>query len=485
MNELLNAIEKNDKLTVVQLLQEGSSPNGLYEGAQRPLELAIQLHHLEIVDLLLNYKACPTVGFFEHFIHLNETEQASIKKQLKQNELHTQTWILSKLKYLYSSPMVMCCNGFIYMGLNAILSEEVELFSSRMKYLYETSYRSFKKDMKNKGINITHDMLSSIEPFYQGLMLSYQPLFFSELLDETTKNKLSNNNKVPQLAQPLLNVIASKKIEEQGGYHLSCRFTGSYQTKDMIIYLQTLQHVLRDISCPIGILIRSEGHSILIRINHNEKTWELIDVGEIPVIKKIKETEVMAKKVIFNLEKDEKILAGITEVYCTKNNCRIVDETVKAWLSYPDMQQLHLLTKEKMLRKTSDGVAWFDIVPYGGDSTLVKMMIDESSEKLYKAGLIILLACLSGMLTNQKNISSSGIIISMFTLLIPIVMYLAVSKYRANCNNNKLDYAKTITEFNPPSIYYNYTLFGKPPSIQQHQMQGSNLCQPVSSYRQE
>lgn len=196
----------------------------------------------------------------------------------KIQNIHSINWLIKYMESLgYKDIADGVCLGLSYMGMHAMLLDELGAFVDRLQLIKDIFY--------NKNIALSNWQKSNILAFLDGVML-YQTFqsssAFCVMLD-IIKARHINWKHVFDIVKPI--VFDKKQLNIYNIY----KHAGCYQTKELFSFITVLEeHLLKlmlnktvDLNCnnKIPVLLLCNKHAIVLGYNYVNNTWNIIDLG--------------------------------------------------------------------------------------------------------------------------------------------------------------------------------------------------------------
>jgi ankyrin repeat protein len=162
--------------------------------------------------------------------------------------------------------------------------------------------------------------------------------------------------------------VMSKKLEEAGGIvTLNPPFSGIYSRKDLIKYFRELRKTIANnsnFSKPFAVVLNSYNHTISFTYDSNKKWWKTLDANMMPTYYFASDRDMVDNVLDAFIEGKGNIIALSTYVHTTGKDKDTMQLMVDSWRA--KINDLHLMTAEKVTLRDSLGVSWICIAAIDG-----------------------------------------------------------------------------------------------------------------------
>jgi hypothetical protein len=261
-----------------------------------------------------------------------------------------QKWLDLRMKTLGYVSDIGVCFGIAYMGMQAILSMDINTFDQRLKEInaipiseFANKMASIREQQKNAKEKIDNS-LTEISAFFDGVELAHHAGLYPYLFEDKVRSQ--------KIERSLTSLVVSKKLEAEGGLAEIDSFSGIYTQENLITYFEELKKTIEITNHPpqpIVLMLTSVNHTITIGFDPNSKRWMLIDANHLPT-KYFSETRDIVTQVIASLNADRLsngMTIFLTQVWGTKSNTDLLKEYIHTWKEQESWQSLHTVTCEK------------------------------------------------------------------------------------------------------------------------------------------
>ncbi|MBS0627285.1 MAG: ankyrin repeat domain-containing protein, partial [Verrucomicrobia bacterium] len=357
---------------VKKLLEAGADVNLVNSNHETALSLAIDENHTEIFPLLYAKGATRTL-FHKDVRHL-----------------------MISFGYLYNKGI---CHGIAHKSIEAFLLGEVDIFNSRLENIitliekiekegFSLTDLLEKKDnlisyLKQKTDAISPDLFIDLLAFFDGVQLYQDAADYFEFFEQDKKPIISSQNHLDYIKE-VSSLTASLKIEAQGGLVEITKFSGIYDTKELIECFEELKKTLEENAekKPVILQLSSINHAISVGYDVSEKSWIFFDINHISS-QKIPDTASLAEH-IFSSFVCEKNVAMITKAYSTNCSLESSQETINTWQDSYSFKKIHTITPEKinLVSKTfgAPDISWIHIASDSGDLANVIRLLNAGAD---------------------------------------------------------------------------------------------------------
>ncbi|EKD69836.1 MAG: hypothetical protein ACD_46C00719G0001 [uncultured bacterium] len=291
-------------------------------------------------------------------------------------------WLINAMQNLgYRSNPGGVCHGLTCTWIESALLNELDIFTSRLKYIrrrphLHTKIKRIEKRLAEKKRISTHDKHTlTIKTFFDNIELSQQPELYPHLFDTT-------NQPIYQdifLTSPL---TMTDKLAAKGGINKTADFSGIYSIDDLKKYLTSFRQAVinTNTTCPIAFSLSCMGHIIGLHYELASDTWHLMNASNLfpKKIRGITAAARMLAKSLYINKNDEHVCMS-THVFSTKADQRSATACINTWMTSPIFQELHAISSEKANLIDS---------PYG--ASWLHMAVDDNqvdiAEKLLQTG---------------------------------------------------------------------------------------------------
>lgn len=284
------------------------------------------------------------------------------------------------------------CFGLAHMGMQALLSKEMNEFDERLNTLMKIDrsqiaakieaarlkHANLMTNSDGKASALTKEQLSLLEipAFVEGLLLYFQPDRYPAWFE---KNAIPEGQNA-MLSAPL---VMSEEIEKQGGLNELMNFSGIYSEKDLAHYFASLKEEINNakppITEPFSLSLSNSKHNITV--GYDGHNWVYIDANHMPS-QYITDEKKIANKVhrafAGNKKRD---VALSTKLYVTKKNSNALAPVLGAWKNNTQFQAIHSLTAENVGRVDSTNTDWLSIAAIDGNIEEVSALLAIESIK--------------------------------------------------------------------------------------------------------
>jgi hypothetical protein len=270
------------------------------------------------------------------------------------------------------------CYGITYMGLQAIIAQDLETFDARIDMInaideYFEKYSNKKKEIQNskdslyKTLNIILNYLQNekitiqnkqifneIPAFFEGIELYFHPDLYPDLFEEN-KPKIQHQS---ELVMPLTSSKALEKEEIKGIEQAPYVFSGVYTKEELKDYFKSLQEVIKktNFTEPIALVLESSDHAISVGYDSKAEKWFLIDPNILPTKYNLDNNEI-AQKVLAAFTTNNTTTFA-TKMYAASLHQEKLKKVNEAWQKHETWQTLHKISSEKIKRVDSHGAGW-------------------------------------------------------------------------------------------------------------------------------
>lgn len=273
------------------------------------------------------------------------------------------------------------------MGIQAVLSESVDVFNKRLEKLDSILCSNPSKSYKEIIIEIEEDCKKTQDydllAFFEDMEVCMHINEYPELFESESRPK---DRASPTSITSAISLIASPKLKEKGEVINidKANFSGSYQKDDLLRYFDSLEkNLLKEpiATTPITLELNSPNHAITVGYDPKEKTWFFVDVTKL-LIKKLKSTEAIADHVIGafpDFMKAEGCIPMSTIPYITNKPIGLTTVFLKKklenWQESEDFKDIHAITPGSFKNSTR-----LTLAVQIGDLPAIKSLIDLGSE---------------------------------------------------------------------------------------------------------
>ncbi len=267
------------------------------------------------------------------------------------------------------------CFGLSHMGLQAILSKDLNTFDERLK--------SIAQDIRN-GYTLTERDRNSlrITNFLDGVEIYFQSREHPELF-EPDKVPKTQRDKISTATAPL---VISLEIEKQGGLEECASFSGVYNNEELTDYFQSLKKSIENsdppYKNPVAFELGNVNHSISVGYDPIEKKWIFIDANSLPIQYLDNDADI-AKAVIGGFANDPKLDEKVifsTTAYATHENKDSFSKIMSQWIESSSWKKLHEVSTEKLNTQDQSGGSWLYSTAKTGDYDVVKELLEKKAD---------------------------------------------------------------------------------------------------------
>ncbi|AWN75620.1 ankyrin repeat domain-containing protein [Legionella anisa] len=287
------------------------------------------------------------------------------------------------------------CNGYAYMGMQAVLLNELDVFKRRINFLLDIPLDDFEKAAIQlasppAGEKETKEALKKIlEDYLKANNLLVDTLAFFDGIELTQQRHLyphlfGSNEALEQGS--FIKLTLPQKIEDEGGIiALPPVLSGIYRQKEMVSeYLTLLRKKINALipkpTEPMGLAITGHGqrHAITISFDPQQDKWVLIDANT-PPAQEYSEDDAMAQALLVEGACSTNGTAAInTHVFLMSGN-EPLQHALTEW-----MQEVQKLSEQDMRTKTkwedSRGGTLLNAVIRGNNSELIPRLISQGAD---------------------------------------------------------------------------------------------------------
>ncbi len=140
-----------------------------------------------------------------------------------------------------------------------------------------------KEIIKEFGVHSFKPVALEIPVFFEGVDLYQRNYEFPNLFTQ-------EDRPISQTATPVLPLLVTKKLEEQGGLiKIKNDYTGLCNVKELTQYFESFRSALQNSTPPfdkrVAFIISSSNHTITVGYDGKKKQWYLIDANKLPTKK--------------------------------------------------------------------------------------------------------------------------------------------------------------------------------------------------------
>ncbi len=245
-----------------------------------------------------------------------------------------QQWIIQTIKK-FNLPLTDergICFGIAHMGMQAVLSGDLETFNRRLLTIYDLYVQDDAPwaDQPDKLAKI------DVETFFKGALHYQQANSCTELLGEEYKTyKLENAD------------AAVTRIGE---------FSGCYSAAELTHFIQGLKNNFIGKTGPVSLIFNSSNHSICVSYDPNKNHWIFINANQLPG-KIIHDTAELAEYTVSAFSSNETAIFT-THVYTAHSDKAKAEHCLAEWQKEKSWQDIHSVTHEKAKLVDSYGATW-------------------------------------------------------------------------------------------------------------------------------
>lgn len=262
------------------------------------------------------------------------------------------------------------CYGLSNMGMQAILSKDVETYNNRFQTI---------KDDKDNGYKLTDFELNQrgVTAFLSGVDIYFQPQKYSHLYEETQE---PSGQETVQSAK----ILASVEIEKQGGLTDIDHFTGVYSMNDLVLYLESLKDAIKStdppFTEPVAITLHTAKHAMTIGFDPQKSQWVFINSAPAKYMDNERElaAAIMAGFGVNSI--NQKLIIG-SEIYATKQNEKANKQIVEKWIASDKWQSVHTALDDKVLHQDFQKHTWLTFAALENDThNIMKILENEKTD---------------------------------------------------------------------------------------------------------
>lgn len=264
-----------------------------------------------------------------------------------------QSWLIERMQQLgYDINQFGMCYGISYVGIVAILLNDLVTFDRRLETFYRIKTFEIKRTIKASRqryltSNTRDQDILEIPAFLDGIAIYQQPQLYPHLF-EADAPRFQN-------AEAVRHLIPSYQLEEQGGAQLICSFTGIYNPCELISVFQHLRMLLHsalpESAAPIALALKNTIHAIAIGYSRSSDEWIIIDADSSPS-QRFKSTEIFSSKILSAFSHNG-ISTFSTKIYCLTHQLSLAEPVIKQWTTSRYWQYVHSARDDKMFYQDS------------------------------------------------------------------------------------------------------------------------------------
>lgn len=367
---LLVAVQLNMLEIAALLLQMNANVNQHTFGNTTALSTALEQNNVIMTKMLLVKGAL--FGFYDiekiselvcvsKYNLINRWEE---KKSQNQNLplLHTEL-IKDMMGFGYSANELGMCQGITFMGLQAILVRELEKFDERLNLI---------KRNINRTEKLKKEDLIDLLAFYDGVQIHQMHKVCPLLVDKKWRKNIQGKNVLDDGAADLMQSIA---MDNRGGLYSPDNFSGAFTNKELSMLLENLKKSLNNkISEPIGLLLSSTCHIMVLGFDPLTQEWIFIDSNCLPV-KRFESEDIVSEKINYALQAYEEFnLISIT-LYSIRLIKEQIDSIAQEWrkCSYHVLNKAITENRIKATKEREESV--LALAAIENDIELVKLLL--------------------------------------------------------------------------------------------------------------
>lgn len=236
------------------------------------------------------------------------------------------------------------CRGLATMGMQAILSGDIDSFNKRIAVIDDAP----------------HNPSLDIKAFFDGILLYQSPKDFMHLNANIT-NMISQD---PGLG---LSLVQPELLEKKGGASRIAYFSGAYTRDELLTYFKLLRESLCDDSAtvaPFALVIANINHAITVGFDPTKKEWIFIDANSLPV-QRSPSDEGIAYGVRAMCNKYDATAAKAAvfsaTLYSAGNNSAYIREKIAECQRNSQWMQMHAVTPDKAKLIDRNNTSWLMI----------------------------------------------------------------------------------------------------------------------------
>lgn len=277
-----------------------------------------------------------------------------------------QDWLLQRIKKLGYLVQSGVCFGMAHMGMQAVLTNDLEAFDKRLDEIAATPVNQLEARLKNarrayrKNKQHSFNFLETI-PFLDGITL-YQNC---DLYPDYFESGSAPSSQNAQLTAPL---VMSNNLNEKGGPQKICDFTGVYTQNDLVEYFSSLRDAALTASPsliePVAFIFQSNYHAISVSYDVVNNNWIFIDANTPPSLR-VSDVNEIAEKVTSAFS-NKGVSVFISQCYGTAENINTLSQVISCWRESDRWKKLHAATPEKAVLVDDNNISWFYLSSQSG-----------------------------------------------------------------------------------------------------------------------
>lgn len=292
-----------------------------------------------------------------------------------------QDCLINAMKSLgYPSDKNGVCYGFSHMAMQALLTNEFDIFLQRLNLLGAVSGINSKiekiKEKKINGEELTpYDYrLLDAQAFLEGMELYQNSYRYGAVFGWPTEKQ--------DWAGPGA-LLSPRKLDEESGISKVTTFTGIYTQPELEKYFKALSESLKDSASPVAFILENRGHAISVGfVPGTPPLWQVVDINQ-----KIQQTDDLHKvsEIVFeglsgSLSNPHSSVAFVTHAYCALPALAEVQKELMVCESSDLWQEIHAATLEKLMMIDEKGMSWLQTAAFRGDLAGVKKLIEAGDD---------------------------------------------------------------------------------------------------------
>src|SRR3990167_811077 len=320
---------------------------------------------------------------------------------------HGQQWLIAQMRSLgYLSTKEGIDFGLAYIGMQFILVDDIDSFHQQLLQIYQT--KNLKKNINKVREKKSILLQQATQYVLQGMALRLNKTWDEiwENLSEMEKKRLLNyvwqliENKLSVEEHKILAIlpffdsielhhqtylhphlfeekdhscVQESEPQEQGEVTTIGQFTGTYNQRELITYLNTLHQALCSSAHSVGFILDNGYHTITLGWNVTQDCWILVDPKTLSHKKIYCDSEAAAE--IMTIFSSNNIAIFATSVYTTHQYAEIVRAQFSSCLAQKKWQQIHIPAINKTQRLSSTSTTWLYVAARIGHVDTVTLLL--------------------------------------------------------------------------------------------------------------
>ncbi len=270
----------------------------------------------------------------------------------------------------YKSEEEGVCAGIVFMGVQALLLEDMETFDTRL-FMLALMIQKYKDDKPSLYKAIQED--PNLLPFFEGIELYLQA---DEHPDLFGKEHILSGQTDTTFIPFVSNLVLPQKLVNKGGLEQATLCTGMYTTDELIKYLNSLKTVCSS-DVPLAVVLRAENHTIMITYKPETNTWLFLNANQI-LKRSVADTDTLASAIFSAFfpkgPPPDRVLPLHTQIYTTKQEAKshALQKKLKTWKESKDFQEVHCITPQKL--QMNDAIWLRNAIEYIDTNTLKALL---------------------------------------------------------------------------------------------------------------